>query len=62
MSDSESCEQWEERGSKDTAQRAFERWNQLLDEYQAPKIDAAVDEELQDFVARKKASMDDAWY
>jgi trimethylamine--corrinoid protein Co-methyltransferase len=62
MSDSESCEQWEERGSKDTARRAFERWNQLLAEYQAPEIDPGVDEALQDFVARKKAGMDDAWY
>ena len=62
MSDSESCEQWEERGSKDTARRAFERWNQILAEYQAPEIDPAVDEALRDYVARKKAGMDDAWY
>ena len=27
LSDSESFEQWTERGGKDTAQRAFERWN-----------------------------------
>jgi trimethylamine--corrinoid protein Co-methyltransferase len=62
MSDSESCEQWEERGSKDTARRAYERWNRLLDEYEAPAIDPGVDEALKDFVARKKAGMEDAWY
>ena len=62
MSDSESCEQWEERGSKDTEHRAYERWNKLLEEYEAPGIDAAVDEVLKDFVARKKAGMADAWY
>jgi trimethylamine--corrinoid protein Co-methyltransferase len=62
MSDSESCEQWEERGSKETAQRAFERWNRLLADYRAPEIDPAVDEALRDYVARKKAAMDDAWY
>jgi trimethylamine--corrinoid protein Co-methyltransferase len=34
----------------------------LLDEYQAPELDAAVDEELKDFVARRKAELPDAWY
>jgi trimethylamine--corrinoid protein Co-methyltransferase len=62
MSDSESCEQWEERGSKDTARRAYERWNQLLSEYEAPEIDPGVDEALRDYVARGKAGMVDAWY
>jgi len=62
MSDSESCEQWEERGSKDTARRAYERWNRLLDEYEAPAVDPGVDKALKDYVARKKAGMEDAWY
>jgi trimethylamine--corrinoid protein Co-methyltransferase len=62
MSDSESCEQWEERGSKDTEGRAYERWNRLLEEYEAPEIDAGVDDALKDYVARKKAGMEDAWY
>jgi trimethylamine--corrinoid protein Co-methyltransferase len=62
MSDSESCEQWEERGSKDTARRAYERWNALLAEYEAPEIDPGVDEELKDFVTRRKAGTADAWY
>ncbi|MEM7507525.1 MAG: trimethylamine methyltransferase family protein [Pseudomonadota bacterium] len=62
MSDSESCEQWEERGSKNSESRAFERWQTMLRDYEAPPIDPAIDEELRDFVERKKASMDDAWY
>ncbi|MEM8792930.1 MAG: trimethylamine methyltransferase family protein [Pseudomonadota bacterium] len=62
MSDSESCEQWEERGAKESQRRAFERWNAMLREYEAPTLDPAIDEELKDFVDRKKASMDDAWY
>ena len=33
-----------------------------LADYQAPPMDLAVDEALRDFIARKKASMDDAWY
>ncbi|MGI9351985.1 MAG: trimethylamine methyltransferase family protein [Rhizobiaceae bacterium] len=62
MSNSDSCEQWEEDGAKDTEKRAFERWQKMLKEYEAPPLDAAVDEELQEFIARKKESMADAWY
>ena len=36
LSDSNNVEQWEEDGSKDTARRAYERWNQLLKDYEAP--------------------------
>jgi trimethylamine--corrinoid protein Co-methyltransferase len=62
LSDSNNVEQWEEEGSKDTAQRAWERWNQLLKEYEAPPLDAAKDEELQEYVAKRKAEIPDAWY
>ncbi len=43
-------------------QRAWLRWRQMLQDYQAPPIEPAIDEALLDFVARKKASMEDAWY
>jgi trimethylamine--corrinoid protein Co-methyltransferase len=62
LADTNSFEQWSEDGSKDMQQRAYERWNQLLNEYQPPAIDAAIDEALLDFIARRKASMADAWY
>ena len=62
MSDSNSFEQWDEDGAKDTERRAFERWNQLLETYEAPPLDEAKDEELREFMSRKKASMADAWY
>lgn len=62
MSDSENVENWEERGSKDSQARAFERWKQLLREYQAPPIDPAVDEALRDFIVRRKNELPDAWY
>ena len=62
MSNSDSCEQWEEDGAKDTEKRAFERWQKMLKEYQAPPLDEAVDDELQAFIAKKKESMADAWY
>ena len=62
LSDSESYEQWKERGEKQSVLRAFEHWNQLLAEYQAPPIDPAVDEELLAFISKKKNSMEDRWY
>ncbi len=62
MSDSENVESWEERGAKDAQQRAFERWQQMLQDYEAPPIDPAVDEALRDFVARRKDELPDAWY
>jgi trimethylamine--corrinoid protein Co-methyltransferase len=34
----------------------------MLKEYQMPAIDPAIDEALLDFIARRKASMTDAWY
>jgi trimethylamine--corrinoid protein Co-methyltransferase len=43
-------------------QRAHAKWQKMLREYQMPEMDIAIDEALQDFIARRKASMDDAWY
>ena len=44
------------------AERAFGRWNELLENYQAPPIDDAIDEALVEFVARRKSELPDAWY
>lgn len=62
LSDSESVEQWQEQGSKDSARRAYERWNQLLNDYEAPHMEQAVDESLKEFIAKRKAELPDAWY
>ena len=62
LSDSNNVEQWEEEGSKDTARRAYERWNQLLKEYEVPPLDEARDEELQEYMAKRKVEIPDAWY
>ncbi|MEM7206434.1 MAG: trimethylamine methyltransferase family protein [Pseudomonadota bacterium] len=62
MSNSESFEQWEDEGAKDSVVRANERWKQQLNDYQAPPLDEAKDEELREFIDKKKASMEDAWY
>ena len=62
LSDSESVEQWEDRGSKDSARRAFERWNKLLNEYQPPPMDEGTDEALKEFVDKRKRQVPEAWY
>lgn len=62
LSDSENVESWEERGSKDMRQRAYERWNQMLAEWEKPPIDPGTEEELRDYVARRKRELPDAWY
>ncbi|MGZ6898044.1 MAG: trimethylamine methyltransferase family protein [Acidimicrobiia bacterium] len=59
IADNSSFEQWSEEGSLDAAQRANAVWKQRLAEYEAPAIDDAVDEELRDFVARRKAELPD---
>ena len=62
LSDSNSVEQWEEQGSKDAAKRAFDRWNELLAQYEPPPLDPAKREALEDYVARRKAALPDAWH
>ncbi len=62
MSNADSFEQWQEEGAKDCQARAYDRWNQLLNDYEAPPLDAAIDEELKAFIANRKQTMKDAWY
>lgn len=62
LSDSESFEQWEDQGSKDSAQRAYERWNQILKDYQEPKMEEAVHEQLLAYMTTRKEQLPDAWY
>ncbi len=62
LADADAYELWTEGGSKDMRQRAYEKWTKMLAEYEPPPIDPAVDEALVEFVAKKKASMEDAWY
>ena len=62
LSDSENVESWEDGGSKDMRHRAYERWNEMLNQYEAPPMDEAVKEELAAYVARRKEEIPDAWY
>ena len=62
ISDDTPFETWSESGKTDAAMRANKRWKAALAEYEAPPIDVAVDESIQDFIQRKKTSMTDQWY
>jgi trimethylamine---corrinoid protein Co-methyltransferase len=61
-SNSDSFEQWSVEGSLDTAQRANAEWKRLLDAYQQPPLDPAIDEALRDYIARRKAESPDRDY
>ncbi|MDW4547796.1 trimethylamine methyltransferase family protein [Defluviimonas sp. D31] len=54
-------EAWEEEGARDTVALARTRVTKLLNDYQKPAIDPAVEEALNEYVAKKKASMPDAF-
>ncbi|MFO1058582.1 MAG: trimethylamine methyltransferase family protein [Dongiaceae bacterium] len=60
IADNNSYEQWEAEGRQDAAQRANKIWKRMLQEYEPPEIDPAVDEAVQDFIARKKAAVPDS--
>jgi len=62
IADNNSFEQWQADGSLNAAQRANTKWKDMLASYEAPPLDEAIDEELLDFIARRKGSMPDASY
>jgi len=62
VADNNSFEQWEADGSLDCAQRANRVYKKMLNEYEAPELDPAIDEALLDFMNRRKASFPDKEY
>ena len=54
MFDNNSIEQWQAEGSVEITARALNRARKLLDEYQEPRLDVAIDEELRDYIARRE--------
>ena len=49
---------WEKQGSKTAEQVATEQWKALLESYQDPGIDPAVEEELQEYMTRRRAEIE----
>jgi hypothetical protein len=60
IADNNSFEQWELEGSLDAAMRANAIVKRVLAEYEPPPIDEAKDEELREWIDRKKASFPDS--
>ena len=54
-------ETWDEEGARDTEALAAVRVKKMLADYQQPALDEGIAEGLADYVARKKASMPDAF-
>ena len=57
LADRQSNDAWIASGSADTAQRANKLWKRMLDEYEAPPLDPAMAEELDDYVARREIEL-----
>jgi len=55
LSDRRNFESWQEAGAKDAQHRANRIWKSLLENYQQPPLEPAIDEALKDYVARRKA-------
>lgn len=62
LSDNEPFEKWQAAGETDAATRANALWKKRLAEYQAPPLDSGISAALDDYIARKKSEMKDAWY
>ena len=60
QADNNSFEQWEEDGGLDSIQRANSTWKRMLHEYEPPPLDGAIDEQLTEWMAQRKASFPDS--
>lgn len=52
--DNNSIEQWVADGSQEITERALKEAKTVLDQYEEPKLDEAVDESLRDYIARRE--------
>lgn len=57
LSSTENFDRWQRNGGKDATERAAELWRAALDRYEQPPLDPAVREELEAFVARRRAEI-----
>ena len=57
LSNRQNFEAWQGSGSLDIGARANTIWKQLLNEYEQPPLDVAIDDALVDYVARRKETL-----
>ena len=60
VADNSSFEQWRDEGELDAVQRANKIWKQMLADYEPPPFDEAKDEELTEWITRKKSAVPDS--
>ena len=59
LSSTENFDRWQRRGGRDAAERAAEIWRKTLEEYEEPPLDEGIREQLQEYVARRRAELGD---
>lgn len=62
LADNNSFEQWSADGACDASVRANSLWKARLEAYEDPSLDPVIEEELRDYIARRKAEVPDADY
>jgi trimethylamine--corrinoid protein Co-methyltransferase len=60
LADNNSFEQWQLDGAKDATTRALETARRMLDTYEPPPLDPAIDEALLAFIREREATLPDA--
>jgi len=60
VASTENIDRWTRGGSLDHSARAASRWPELLEAYERPALDDAIEEELLEFVERRAAELGDA--
>lgn len=56
LSDWRNFETWFEAGAVDATERAHRIWRRMVDEYEPPALDPAIDESLTDYVTRRTSA------
>ncbi|HET9655997.1 MAG TPA: trimethylamine methyltransferase family protein [Kineosporiaceae bacterium] len=59
LSSSDNYDRWMRGGARDAASRASDIWRTKLDEYVLPPLDDVIREELDEYVARRRAELGD---
>jgi trimethylamine---corrinoid protein Co-methyltransferase len=60
LSSTESFDRWQDSGGRDATERAGEIWRKQLEEYEQPAIDSGVDEQLREYVVRRRGELGDS--